>query len=48
MAAVIYSSIYNISPIGNKYDYGLGQFTQRRLQEIAWKALQNYVGEYKE
>ena len=48
MAAVIYSSIYNDSPIGNMYDYGLGQYTQRRLQEIAWKALQNYVGENKE
>ena len=44
MAAVIYSSIYNASPIGNTYDYGLGQYTQKRLQEIAWKALQNYVG----
>ena len=43
MAAVIYSSIYNVSPIGNSYDYGLGQETQSRLQEIAWAALNNYL-----
>jgi len=44
MAAVIYSSIYNVSPIGNSYDYGLGQETQTRLQEIAWEALNSYLG----
>ena len=44
MAAVIYSSIYNDSPIGNSYDYGLGQETQTRLQEIAWAALNSYLG----
>ena len=27
-SAVIYSSIYNVSPIGNSYDYGIGQETQ--------------------
>jgi len=43
MAAVIYSSIYNVSPIGNSYDYGLGQETQSRLQEIAWAALNRYL-----
>ena len=43
MAAVIYSSIYNVSPIGNSYDYGLGQETQSRLQEIAWTALNRYL-----
>ena len=43
MAAVIYSSIYNVSPIGNSYDYGLGQETQSRLQEIAWIALNRYL-----
>ena len=43
MAAVIYSSIYNVSPIGNSYDYGLGQETQSRLQEIAWTALNRYI-----
>ena len=44
MAAVIYSSIYNVSPIGNSYDYGLGQETQSRLQDIAWAALNSYLG----
>ena len=44
MAAVIYSSIYNVSPIGNSYDYGLGQETQSRLQKIAWAALNSYLG----
>tara|TARA_E500000081_G_scaffold14606_1_gene17791 strand:+ start:3817 stop:4641 length:825 start_codon:yes stop_codon:yes gene_type:complete len=44
MAAVIYSSIYNVTPIGNSYDYGLGQETQTRLQEIAWAALNSYLG----
>jgi len=43
MAAVIYSSIYNVSPIGNSYDYGLGQETQSRLQKIAWVALNSYL-----
>ena len=43
MAAVIYSSIYNVSPIGNSYDYGLGQETQSRLQKIAWAALNSYL-----
>ena len=43
MAAVIYSSLYNVSPIGNSYDYGLGQETQSRLQEIAWTALNRYL-----
>ena len=42
MASVIYSSVYNVSPIGNSYDYGLNQKTQDRLQKIAWKALKNY------
>jgi hypothetical protein len=42
MASVIYSSVYNVSPIGNSYDYGLDQKTQDRLQKMAWKALKNY------
>ena len=42
MAAVIYSSIYKVSPIGNSYDYGLGQDIQRRLQETAWETLSYY------
>ena len=33
MASVIYSSVYNVSPIGNSYDYGLDQETQDTLQE---------------
>ena len=43
MAAVIYSSIYNVSPIGNSYEYGLGQETQSQLQKIAWAALNSYL-----
>jgi len=42
MASVIYSSVYNVSPIGNSYDYGLDQETQDTLQKMAWKALKNY------
>ena len=42
MAAVLYSSIYNVSPVGNSYDYDLSQTTQESLQKIAWKALNNY------
>ncbi|MDA9661319.1 hypothetical protein N9T78_03400 [Gammaproteobacteria bacterium] len=42
MASVIYSSVYNVSPIGNSYDYGLDQKTQDTLQKMAWKALKNY------
>jgi hypothetical protein len=43
MAAVIYSSVYNASPIGNSYDYGLDPIIQERLQIIAWKALNQYL-----
>ena len=42
MASVLYSSIYNMSPIGNLYDYGLSSGTQEKLQKIAWKTLNNY------
>ena len=45
MAAVIYSSIYNISPINNSYDYDLGSEVQLKLQETAWKSLLIYKGE---
>ena len=45
MAAVIYSSIYNISPINNSYDYDLGSEVQLKLQETAWKSLLSYKGE---
>ena len=44
MAAVIYSSIYNDTPIGNTYDYGLGKDIQANLQEIAWETLKRYQG----
>jgi len=44
MAAVIYSSVYNVSPIGNAYDYGLDKQIQERLQVIAWKAVNKYFG----
>ena len=44
MAAVIYSSIYNDTPIGNTYDYGLGKEIQANLQEIAWETLKRYQG----
>jgi hypothetical protein len=43
MAAVIFSSVYNVSPVGNSYDYGLSQQEQERLQDIAWKAYNNYI-----
>ena len=43
MAAVIYSSVYNVSPVGNSYDYGLNQQEQERLQAVAWKALNNFI-----
>ena len=42
MAAVIYSSIYRVSPVGNTYDYGLGQNVQSRLQATAWEILSYY------
>jgi len=42
MAAVIYSSIYRVSPVGNSYEYGLGKKIQRRLQETAWETLSYY------
>lgn len=45
MAAVIYSSIYNVSPINNSYDYDLGSEVQLKLQETAWKSLLSYKGE---
>ena len=45
MAAVIYSSIYNVSPINNSYDYDLGSEVQLKLQETAWKSLLIYKGE---
>ena len=45
MAAVIYSSIYNVSPINNSYDYDLGNEVQLKLQETAWKSLLIYKGE---
>jgi len=45
MAAVIYSSIYNVSPINNSYDYDLGSEVQLKLQETAWKSLLGYKGE---
>ena len=32
MAAVLYSSIYNVSPIGNSYDYGLVKNTRQRFK----------------
>ena len=42
MAAVIYASIYKVSPIGNSYDYGLDQNIQNRLQKTAWETLSYY------
>ena len=48
MAAVIYSSIYNVSPINNSYDYDLGSEVQLKLQETAWKSLLIYKGEEKD
>lgn len=42
MAAVIYSSVYRVSPIGNSYDYGLDKKIQRNLQEVAWETLSYY------
>ena len=42
MAAVIYSSLYRVSPIGNTYDYGLGKVTQSKLQATAWETLSYY------
>ena len=42
MAAVIYSSIYNISPVGNSYDYGLSKDIQLKLQQMAWETLETY------
>lgn len=45
MAAVIYSSIYNVSPINNSYDYDLGSEVQLKLQETAWKSVSIYKGE---
>ena len=44
MAAVIYSSIYNVSPVNNSYDYGIGIENQRKLQETAWRTLLRYQG----
>ena len=44
MAAVIYYSIYNVSPISNSYDYGIGIENQRKLQETAWRTLLRYQG----
>lgn len=43
MAAVIFSSVYNVNPVGNSYDYGLSKQEQERLQDIAWKAYNNYI-----
>ena len=42
MAAVIYASIYKVSPVGNSYDYGLGRNIQNRLQKTAWETLSYY------
>ncbi len=42
MAAVIYSSIYNVSPVGNSYNYQLDRTIQDRLQKTAWMALRKY------
>ena len=42
MAAVIYASLYRVSPIGNTYDYGLGQVIQSKLQTTAWETLSYY------
>jgi hypothetical protein len=42
MAAVIYSSVYRVSPVGNSYDYGLDKKIQRKLQEVAWETLSYY------
>ena len=42
MAAVIYASLYKVSPIGNTYDYGLGKIIQSKLQTTAWETLSYY------
>ena len=36
MAAVIYSSIYRVSPVGNPYDYGLGQKNTEQDYKSDW------------
>jgi hypothetical protein len=42
MAAVMFSAIYRVSPIGNEYDYGLAPEVTKRLQKIALMSLDYY------
>ena len=41
-AATIYASIYQTSPMGNTYEYGIGSEVRKKLQRIAWDTYLEY------
>jgi hypothetical protein len=43
-ACTIYAALYNKSPAGLSYTFGIDPETARFLQEVAWETAQEYYG----
>ena len=41
-AATIYASIFQTSPMGNTYEYGIESEVRKKLQRIAWETYLEY------
>ena len=41
-AATIYASVFQTSPVGNTYEYGIGPEVRKKLQRIAWETYLEY------
>ena len=41
-AATIYASVFQTSPVGNTYKYGIGSEVRKKLQRIAWETYLEY------
>jgi hypothetical protein len=41
-AATIYTSIFQTSPVGNTYEFGLESEVRKKLQRIAWETYLEY------
>jgi hypothetical protein len=43
-ACTIYGALYNKSPVGLNYNFGIDPETAKFLQEVAWETVQEYYG----